>query len=489
MENANVGYYPAIWQGMIALFRFLTGISEVDLMRYFVFFVFLLGELGYWFLSKELCKGDSTKGIFVYFTLLFSISPIIKNIRDGTYGEIIAMWFFLPLFLLLFLRRKILRSTVLLILIIAVHNLSAIMTGFLVLSFLAIYYLGKERSNVKFTLKVTALTLIFSSPLLFYNYFLTFFGVMNDSQRFQPSNFFGLGFSEMLQSLSGLTLFLGIFSLMILLIFYKEYRWLPLWLSAYLIAGVTFNQERFLREMCIPLSLSMGIVLYDMIKSATGGVKIKLTYGEREKEFSLTKNVKVTLLVFLFVSSMIAYNGIIHIALESDPKVRDYFTPLKREAYIWLNAHATDEGYTLVVRGLDSWTRVYLNNPVYEVFSPAEQKGLSGPDRKVNQQLTDSLLNPFRLNAFSTFKEYNVSYFILSTPLSNRWYPPGTADFAEILLETNYEAIPFYELIYYKEVNNEIIKIYKFSYSQLPEMLSSKSQIKNDGVVKNNVRV
>lgn len=488
LEDANVGYYPSVWQGFIALLRFLTGVNEVDLMRYFMFFIFLLGEFNYWLLTKDLSDGEPIKGAFVYFTLLFSIAPIIKTIRDGIYGEIIAMWFLFPLFLRFFLRNKVLYSVAILIFIIAIHNLSVIMVGLLVLSFLTMYSLLKERKDVIFTIKVMTLTLILSSPLLFYNYLLTFFGVMSESERFHSLNLFGLGFSELSQVLSNLTLYIGILSLVIIFTFYRRYRWLPLWFCTYLIVAVavTLTQERFVREMSIPLSLSIGIVLYDVAKNAARGVKIKLTQNEQVREYALPKNAKVTLIIFLLISSMIAYNGIIHIASESDPVVTDYFTSLKAEAYEWLNNYTTNKDGTIVVRGLDSWARVYLNHYVYEVWSPAEQKYLSTRDRMVNNELTNSLLNPFDFNAFLTFKKYNVSYFILSAPLPNRWYSYETETFAKILLRINYETTPFYKLIYHRETGSETIKIYKILWPESPRVLSTIPIVKDNSIILRN---
>jgi hypothetical protein len=461
LTDVNVGYYPAFWQGFIALVHVLTGVNEVDLMRYFIFAVFLLGAFMYWFLSKELSDGDNAKGVFIYFVLLFNIALVAKSLRDGTYGEIIAMWFLFPLFLLSFLRRKTLYSVLALIAIIAIHNLSAMMAGLLVLSFLIMYCLHKEWQKAKFTFKILALALALSSPLLYYNYFLTFLGVITYSNRSYLSGLDAFNFFIMPLLLTELTFYVGITCLMLISVFYKRYRWLPLWFSMYMIVQFLFVQERFVREMCIPLALSMGIVLYDIAKKASQYTKIKLAYKGQVKEYNFLTNAKVKLLILLLLSLTIAYNGVTHIALESAPEVMDYFTQNKADAYNWLNNHTTSADATLILRGLDSWARVYLKDSVYEVWSPAEQKYLSIPDRKVNDELTSALLNPFSPEANSTFRKYNISYFILSSPLTGRWYPIETTTFAETLLKTDYENSSFYERIYNVTKGDETIKIYE----------------------------
>jgi hypothetical protein len=461
LTDASVGYYPAFWQGFIALVHVLTGVNEVDLMRYFILVVFFLGVYAYWLLSKELSEGDSLKGVFIYFVLSFSIALIVKSLRDGIYGEIIAMWLLFPLFLLSFLRGKTLYSVLALIVIIAIHNLSAMMTGLLVLSFLIMYCLHKDWQKAKFTLKILALALALSSPLLYYNYFLTFLGVITDSARSYSSGLYAFNFFIMPSFLSDLTFYVGITCLVLISIFYRHYRWLPLWFSTYMIAQFFFVQERFVREMCIPLALSMGIVLYDIAKKASQHTKIKLAYKGRVKEYSLPKNVKVESLILILLSFTVAYNGVIHIALESTPEVTNYFTQNKADAYNWLNNHTTSADATLILRDLDSWARVYLRDTVYEVWSPAEQKYLSIPDRKVNDELTGALLNPFSPEANSTFRKYNISYFILSSPLTGRWYTIETKTFAEALLKTDYENSSFYECIYNVTKGDETIEIYE----------------------------
>jgi hypothetical protein len=228
-----------------------------------------------------------------------------------------------------------------------------------------------------------------------------------------------------------------------------------------MIAQFFFVQERFVREMCIPLALSMGIVLYDIAKKASQHTKIKLAYKGRVKEYSLPKNVKVESLILILLSFTVAYNGVIHIALESTPEVTNYFTQNKADAYNWLNNHTTSADATLILRDLDSWARVYLRDTVYEVWSPAEQKYLSIPDRKVNDELTGALLNPFSPEANSTFRKYNISYFVLSSPLTGRWYTIETTTFAEALLKTDYENSSFYECIYNVTKGDETIEIYE----------------------------
>ena len=105
LTNENVGYYPALWQGIIAILNRFTSIKEVVLIRYFISSIFLLGAFSYWLFLRELFKGKPFKIFFIYSILIINIAPIIKSIRDGIYGQTIVMWFLLPIFLFFILRR------------------------------------------------------------------------------------------------------------------------------------------------------------------------------------------------------------------------------------------------------------------------------------------------------------------------------------------------------------------------------------------------
>ena len=84
--------------------------------------------------------------------------------------------------------------------------------------------------------------------------------------------------------------------------------------------------------------------------------------------------------------------------------------PVKSEAYDWLNNNANNTGYVIVIRGFDSWARVYLDLPVYELFGSGQR--LSASDEIINNQLTNALRYPYTLDTYSTFEKYNVSYII-----------------------------------------------------------------------------
>jgi hypothetical protein len=464
LKDANVGYYPALFQGSVGILHVLTGINEVSLLKYSMLLVFLLGAFSIWILSKQLSYGEPIKWMFVYFVLLFNSGLVIKEFRDGIYSEIIAMWFLLPLFIYFFLRRRMAYSVVLLVLILPIHNVSAIMAGALVLSFLIMYILHKEWGNLKFTLKVVVLTLALSVPSLYYYFFLT----LRDNVMQNPERSYELLlFSDYPRFLTSFTFYVGIICLVIIAIFNKRYRWLPLWFGMYLTLGyIPYWSSRVMRWMTVPLSLSIGIVVYDVVNIATQGGKIKLPFHKHVKEYNLPNNPKVKMFTLLLLSLIIVYNGIGSLAFESNPTIVDYFTPLKAEAYSWLNARTTSRDCTIVIRQLDSWARVYLNHRVYEVLPPSGQTQLSVPDRVVNNQLTSALMDPYTLDALSTFEKYNISYFILSTTLPQRWYPPETAPFANTLLSINYEIVSSYKLVYQKDINDEMIKIYEIQFPQ-----------------------
>ncbi len=478
LTSENVGYYPALWQGLIALFNVLTGINEVVLIRYFISSIFLLGAFSYWRLFREFFKDNYSKIVFIYFILMFNVAPIIKTIRDGSYGQTIVTWFLLPNLLFFILRRNLFSSSIILFFIIGTHNLSTIMTGAVVFSFLIYYISCKKFDEVKFLFKLGATTLLPSLPFLYYNYYLT---IIKNALK-SPDRFNVISFNQYSRFLTEPTLYIGIFCVLIILIYYNNYRWVSLWYIFYTILAYSpFGSGRIIREMCIPLSISIGIVLYDLANTFSNGIKINIDYNEKVKKYNVPKNRSIKLIILVVVGLLFLKNGVGPITVESEPNLLDYFTQSKGEAYNWLNQNTTNSDNVIVYRGLDSWGNVYLNQNVIGLFSSSV--GLSIQHGIETDELNSALLNPQKLESLLTFEKYNISYFILSKPLTDRWYPFETQFLSHTLLNINYEESPFYKLVYYNDSKSELIKIYKIIYTASPQVILIIPSVSDNSII------
>jgi len=459
INDYSFGYYPPFLHIFFSGLHLLTQTSIIDLMRFFMFFIFLFGEVNYMFLSKKLANKNSIRGLLIYSILAFNTAPIIKTLRDGCYGEIFAMWFLFPLFISSLLSRRSLWSILIFVVIVWSNNLSTIMVGALLLSFILSHMINREWQNLRFILKVIIAVIILAAPALYYFYLPKIINTLQFGEGSQRI----LAFSEYSIHLTELTLYTGLISLLVTMLLYRRFRWLPLWFGLYiLLANLSFSSSRVVREMTVPLSLSIGVFLCNFVKTFMNKIAINATSIKRSIEDFLLKSKKVQIGLLALLVIIFANNGIALIASEAEPVILDYGTSLKVDAYQWLHNKSMANGKgVIIIKNLDPWAKVYVNSKVYEIYPPSISEWLSLTDRSINNELAYSLLNPFNSNAIEMFCKYDISYIILSTPLQGRWYPDGVINFANTLLNIKYESTPLCELIYYQATHDEMIKIYE----------------------------
>jgi len=469
----NLGFYPSMLQLFWSFIYLLTKISVIDIIKYSMFIFFVLGFINFAYLSKKISDGNILKGLFILTIISFSISPIIKTFRDGSYGEIFSLWFLLPLFLYFFLNRKIVISSIIASLIIYSHNLSA----FLMISIILAIFISdliniKSYSSFKKYFKnilyFTLITFTLSIAAILIFYLPKIINILQNSQT--GFEIYSIPISDYSSILTNLTLYAGIISSIIILIFYKK-KFIAFWsLFYFILAQYPPFSPRIERELCIPLAISLGIVTYDFINKILNIIEnnksffnYNLTYTKKIFTF-LTKR-KITIIMLLILSIIIINNGLSPIISQSNPEETYYYTNMKKDAYNYLEKRININDKVIVLRTMDSWCKIFLNyGSVYEIISPKLSSSLSINDSNINNELTESLQNPFNVKSLMIFHKYNINYFIISSPLSNRWYDPQDIIFDNILLNINYECSPLYNLVYYYNNSNELIKIYKINY-------------------------
>lgn len=454
-DDPGTAYYPPLLHMIVAGLHFITRLEILDALKLFMLLVFILGQLSYALLSIKLANKNIVKGIFIYFTLSFSMALLLKTMRDGSYGEIFAFWFLLPVFVHCLLGRRVIWSALLLGAILATNIPATFGTAALVLAFLLHYAAGREWDKVKFIAKVVIIAMALASPVLYYVYFLTAkYTLQGGLEPYGDSPVVGYSTEYLALFSVGLLCTIGI------LLFYRQWRWLALWSALYLIivySPILSNiSERFLRELCVPLSFSAGIVLYDVMKMAAD----KISGSRFWSSLKIKLQPEIALLIILAVA--IVFSGMPYMASESDPQVEDYFTPLKLEAYQWLNEQTTGQEVGIVtISTIDPWAKVYVNSRVWEVLSPSVSAKLLGADDVlINDDVAISVMPPPNPDALS---ERNISYIILSTPLPGRWYEPENKEFATTLIDTiSQDNGSYYKQVYYEQAGEEMIIIYRF---------------------------
>lgn len=454
-DNPGSGYYPLFPAVIIAILHLITRIDIIEIFKFFMFFTFIGGQIGYALLSIKIANNNLNKGLFIYLVISFSTALLIKTLRDGSYGEIFAFWFLLPLFLYCLLGRRLIWSALLLAFIFASNIPATFGISILVLAFLLFYLVGREWSKVKFTLKVVLVAAVVASPVLYYTYFLMAIRTTQGNLEAYPISVLHIG-----NAFPYIPLFaIASICMVVILIFYQQYRWIALWTALYVLIIISpflsGLYERFLREMTVPLSLAIGIVFYD-------GTKL---VAKKMRNFSLCGTFKsetqLRIVLLLLAAIVIISIGITPLSKEANPVVTDYFTQMKLEAYQWLNDEtAGQEVGVVTISTMDPWAKVYVNSRIWEVLSPSlSSRSLSAHDKAINDDLVQGLLFPSQID---NLLKRNIAYIILSAPMPDRWYETDNKEFAnELINGISSENEPHYKLVYYIQTDVELIKIYR----------------------------
>lgn len=461
----NIGYYPSLLQNIFGLIYYITNFNIVDIMRYFMFATFILGFIIYAAISYKIADGNILKGIFIFLVFSFSISPIIKTLRDGSYTHIFAAWFLLPLFIYLLLNHKLFSSTVTASLIFYAHNLTTFILFIVIGSFILSDFINNRldktnKNDLKFIFNIILITLLISSPAIILFYIPTIINLLYSGRTgFEISAFNFLYYPYLL---TYITLFLGFFSSLVVFIFNKK-KYVSLWLLGYLfLAQYPQFSERMVREMSIPLALSIGIVMYDFFNYIINRLLINYKSDRNSIGSFFNKSTMIKIICLVMLSLVIINNGLPMISSEGNPVTMYYYSNTKDNAYNFLKTNLNERDRVIVLRGMDIWTKVFLPyGSVYEVIAPQLGSSISVADSKVNDDLTYSLLNPFTSKALENFMKYNINYFVVSSPLKDRWYVSEDLMFNNELLTISYESSSSYKLVYVAHSNEEMVKIYQ----------------------------
>lgn len=453
-DDLGQGYYPTFMHAIVAAIHLVTGAGIVDVLKCFMFSVVVLGQPVYALLCVRLANGSPGRGLFMYLVLSFNTGMLLHTLRDGIYAELFAIWLLLPMLICCLLQRRTIWAGLLLAAIVASNIPASFGTAMLVLSFLGLYVIEKRRHETKRVLKTILVAAVVASPALYYCYLLMVINAAGGGLETYPQPLLA-GYSNVYMALfvGG-----GLCSLA-MMVFYRQRRWLAIWAALYVIlilapflSGIS---PRFIRQLSIPLSLCVGMVLYDGAKLLAGRVHSLGLWGRPALKAQLGG-----IILALFAMAMIG-DGVPSMASEADPEYTYYFSPLKHEAYQWMNEQTVgqEEGVITVVL-MDPWAKVYLTRRVWEVGAPSlAAKDLSKLDRDINDDIVGALLSDPSPDALV---ERHISYIILSSPLANRWYQPENEELVDTLLDTlGHKYRKHYDLVYYRHRGSESIRIYR----------------------------
>lgn len=469
------GYYPSLFHIFMALtaralFGTMPNWEQVtQIMRLSVFVGYMAGLLGFMFLSKKLLESRSVMSSCLLFGLImYGSSPLLKTLRDGSYGEIIALWTLLPFALLFVYNKNRVASGIVIAAIIATHNLSAIIVSIILLSVIAYSFLNRSlRDRLGFPAKLLAaivISLVLSVPSLFYFYLSTVTVVATGSSGVsQPYQL------ALLPGLLGPVLTLGgaVGGVMLLVLKRRE-GWLAIWaLSMILLSQTPIFGERFAREVYLPLALSLGVLMASLPELLDRSRPELLKFASKRwvgMSVSRKKFLAAVVLGILLIGY--ATSNIYAITDLTQPSQEYYFSDTQRQAYEFLSRTVNIGDGIVLFAGMDNWLIPMLQDRavLFNVLPP-NGSSLSAADRIIDQQIFGILLQPELANM--TILKFNLHYIVLSSPLKGRFYSGQVREMASKLITFPFENYRWFQLVFYRQGTDATVKVYAINVTAI----------------------
>jgi hypothetical protein len=468
-ESSGLGYYPSFFHALVAaiikVFALpITATTVVNTLQAFMFVQYLVGIVGYALLIKLITdrsilpKFNGIKYIktdlkctIIYYSLLllafglfiYSTGPIIKSFRDGTYGEIFAMWCVFPFYLYFLITKRWYVAAVVLSGIALIHNLGFIMSMAATISYFGSLLVSRDFSSIKKVKYAIPIFIILASPAIIYFYIPSLHDTLKGSAGTYPP----YALTSIVNDVTPNLYYAGIAATILILGFdYKRLGWLAGWSGFYfLIFNSPLFAERFGRELVIPFGLTVGIfasVLTNIVFFTSYKSLPLLRYNTL---FGLITVITITSVSMICIVVSYGYfnepnnepsaYSTEYAHFYSNTTLLNYHSPAFTEADQYFinknnldDAKKTDDLYKpkIVNFGMSPWIKTFS----YGTFVPLEvvpredSNTLAAPDRDINNELY-RLLKP---NNNAIIEKYNIQYVTISSLLNKRWYPPSYID-------------------------------------------------------------
>lgn len=466
VEPSNIAiYYPSFFHVSVAVLARLVFLLQpfdfrilLDFYKIFLIGQYSIGLIGYAILIRKTIEnvvGDNIKDkvtkswkynftyhviVLVAFSIVvYSSSPIIKTFRDGGYGEIFAIWTIFPFYLYALLSKKLKTAGLLLAIIAATHNLSFIIALGASVSFFLMKGIFGSFPKKKETLAFVVVFTIFFLPSFVFFYYPFIIAVITSSTGTSAPQGVDqfITRADIADQVTPLLYYLGTTSGVVLFVAeYRKLSWLPLWTGIFFITfGISIFANRFMRELSLPLGLSLGIIIalslsslifkdYNLIKKLTGR---KNKNGSTDKSEISMKNVLMCMglsISLIFVFSFYFYDRVV---LFSDGDIINYNSNNTANFNVYLkNLIKTgnpNDGRVLLV-GVDPWLKPLAVNQfdVLELVPKDDELSISKFDREINSKLYGIIYQPNSKESMRTTKEFNIDHIVIIDPLPQRWY-------------------------------------------------------------------
>lgn len=420
--------YPSLFDLSVALLVAGSGADLLATMETFVVALSVLSPLVMWrFLRRFFGGGPRDAFVGVAFVSL-NWFVILKTMRDGSYGELMAAGVLLPLWLsFLWDRRDILAGGTLFAIVLT-HNLTALLAFGCFAALLVDQALQRRWTRVRRIILAHTGVLVITGILVWPVYASYLLPVATGVAGGFPL----IDLPSYIIIVTPVLFALGVLGI-ILLARVERWRFVALWTGAYAVLSRTsFASERIVREMGVPLAIGAA------------GLALWLMNHLRRDRGARLRPAAVALAVVVSLSTA---NGVAWLAVNSDPVTLQYIEPHQFAAYRWLAAHSNQSEAVLALASVDPYLPVFAPNDVFAVVNLRQGETLSIPDRELNIALVAALMNSSDATSKAVFSAHGIRWIVLSTPfLAPRWLAPEDVPFSRQAWNLTLEADPAYVL-------------------------------------------
>ena len=457
-SNGQVTYYPSLFHLMVsgpAAIMEQAGIPAVNAavggMITIVLCSYLIGIFGYGLLIRKFFHdiilsvqraetSSSLQGvIFLSLMLLgmaiflYSTAPILKTLRDGGYGEILAMWSMLPIYIYTLLTKRFILGGIIFGLIASTHNLSILLTVLVSLSYFVSLVVRRDFKLLKKVWLLIAVAALASFPAFVFFYYPTLLAAFNQETGLSGATAFWSR-SDIATQIGPFLYYYGTLSALgLLFINYRVTSMLVVWIVLYLLP-FSFNLfflERFAREFAIPFAIVSALFSISAIYIFVAKWFTKLLARIRRNRPAETNSVfarQVIIVVSLTIIIIPLYYAVFSNLFDSytDPRQLDYYSPSFEAANNFILEKSNNPGESAVVLyGINPWLKpvVFDRFDVLEVETQEFESSLSQTDRQINSELRSLIEEPQGTQADTILKKYNIEYLFFSDLMQGRWYP------------------------------------------------------------------
>jgi hypothetical protein len=506
--DTNERYYPSLMHVVLAgILISINHTSAEDIIfasSLFMIISFIIGIIGYSLLVREVLKkailghsklkfSDVGKKFILYFSLLcllsfsiliYSISPMIKTINDGTYPEIFAMWTILPFYIYALNKNHWLSAGVLLAAIGWVHHLSLVMSVVVTIAFFSSITISREFIRLRKSAKFFITFGILSLPAFFLYYLPIFYDVFTNSAGNLQ---FTMAMNDIIFQLTPLLFYSALYASVILLINYKSFLWITIWVlfDFILFTYSSLLGVRLARESSVVFGLAVGICLAYSIHFILFSEKVKrlVTKYLKFEGGELSKIVTVCFIILLILPLYYFYQSE-RLLNESNPLLVMYYSDALEEANGFLKSlnmekktnlsYISENKDTIAIFGHNPWLKLFLYDEynVFEVVSQDIADTLGAKDKQINNELSNAFYQSNNIESGCLFKKYEVDYIFVSDDLFGRYYTPYqfSVFYNDLSTFQKFTASPFIKLEknFFGE-NQEHVRIYSIDNNHLKE--------------------